>query len=123
MTAIDMETQEVLWERPIGTARNGGPFGWMLGVDIEIGMPLNGGSLVTGSGLTFFAGSQDGYFRAMSTETGEELWRVDLPTGATATPMSYLGAESGEQFIAVTAGGTFQTTERGDYIIAYRLPR
>jgi quinate dehydrogenase (quinone) len=123
MTAIDMETQEVLWERPIGTARNGGPFGLQLGLDIEMGMPLNGGSLVTGSGLIFFAGSQDGYFRALSTETGEELWRVDMPTGATATPMSYLGAESGDQFVAVTAGGTFQTSERGDYIIAYRLPR
>ena len=123
MTAIDMETQQVLWERPIGTARNGGPFGWRLGLDIEMGMPLNGGSLVTGSGLVFYAGSQDGYFRALSTETGEEVWRVDMPTGATATPMSYIGAESGSQFIAVTAGGTFQTAERGDYIIAYRLPR
>jgi len=122
MTAIDMETQQVLWERPVGTARNGGPFGWQLGLDTEMGMPLNGGSLVTASGLVFFAGSQDGYFRAMSTETGEELWRVDMPTGATATPMSYLGAETGDQFIALTAGGTFQTSERGDYIIAYRLP-
>lgn len=123
MTAIDMETQQVLWERPIGTARNGGPFGIKLGIDIEMGMPLNGGSLVTGSGLVFFAGSQDGYIRALSTETGEELWRDSMPTGATATPMSYIGAESGDQFVAVTAGGTFQTKETGDYIIAYRLPQ
>lgn len=50
MTAIDMDTQEVLWQRSVGTARNGGPFGWQLGIDIEMGMLLNGGSLVTASG-------------------------------------------------------------------------
>ncbi|WP_348270326.1 hypothetical protein [Devosia sp. LC5] len=57
------------------------------------------------------AGSQDGYFRALSTETGEELSRVDLPTGATATPMSNIGAESGDQFVALTAGGTVLASE------------
>lgn len=50
----------------------------------------------------------------MSNETGEELWRIDMRAGATATPMSYIGAESGDQFVALTAGGTFQTGECGD---------
>ncbi|KFC68219.1 hypothetical protein FF80_01943 [Devosia sp. LC5] len=36
---------------------------------------------------------------------------MDLPTGATATPMSNIGAESGDQFVALTAGGTVLASE------------
>lgn len=123
MTAIDLKSRKILWERPIGTARNSGPFGQALGLPFEMGVPANGGSLVTRSGLTFYAGSQDGLMRAYDSLTGREVWKVALPVGAQATPMSYVSPQSGTQFIAVTAGGAVGTVEQGDYIVAYRLPK
>lgn len=123
MTAIDLDTRTVLWERPLGTTRNSGPFGLAIGLPLEMGVPVNGGSLVTASGLTFHAGSQDGYLRAFNTETGDEVWRSALPVGSQATPMSYISPESGEQFIVVTAGGAMGIAQTGDYVVAYRLRR
>jgi quinoprotein glucose dehydrogenase len=45
-----------------------------------------------------------------------------LPAGAQATPMSY--EVGGRQFIVVCAGGHAKMgTTRGDYVIAFALPR
>ncbi len=36
--------------------------------------------------------------------------------------MTYVSPKSGKQFIVVTAGGARQSTDRGDYVMAYALP-
>ena len=36
--------------------------------------------------------------------------------------MTYMDKRSGRQYIVVTAGGARQSTDRGDYVIAYALP-
>ena len=123
ITAVDLKTRKVLWEKPIGTARRSGPLGIQSRLPLDMGVPGNGGVLVTRTGLTFYGGSLDGYIRAIDTTTGEELWRADLPVGSQATPMSYISPRSGRQFIAITAGGSFGTPERGDYVVAFALPR
>jgi glucose dehydrogenase len=121
MTAIDLKTRTVLWEKPMGTTRNSGPFGTAIGLPLPMGVPVNGGTLVTQSGLSFYAGSQDGLIRAYNTETGDEVWTRELPVGSQATPMSYVSPASGKQFIVVTAGGAVGTTQQGDYVVAYTL--
>ena len=122
MTAIDLKTKKVIWDRPIGTTRKSGPYGIGIRIPLPMGVPMNGGSLVTKAGLIFYAGSQDGYIRALDTETGHELWRSLLPVPSQATPMSYISPESGRQFVVVTAAGPVGLRSvTGNYVVGYTL--
>ncbi len=98
-----------------------GPLGIRTHLPIPLGMPTLGGPVVTASGLVFFTGTVDYYLRAMDVATGEEVWKSPLPVGAQSTPLVY--ERDGRQFVVVTAGGARTTPERGDYIIAYALPK
>ena len=71
----------------------------------------------------FYAGTQDYYLRAFNAETGDELWKGRMPVGAQAAPMSYVSPKSGRQFVVIAAGGARQSPDRGDYVIAYALPK
>lgn len=78
---------------------------------------------MTKGGIAFHSGTQDYYLRAYDTETGEELWKGRLPSGSQATPMSYLGKD-GRQYVVLTAGGArYNPSDRGDYVIAFALPK
>lgn len=123
MTAIDLKSRQIAWQIPIGTVEDSGPLGIPMRMPIPIGMPSIGGSLVTGSGLIFFAGSQDHYLRAIDSGTGRELWKARLPVGSEATPMTYVSPRSGRQFVVVAASGGRDSTIKGDYVIAFSLPQ
>ena len=112
LSAVDMSRGEIAWQVPLGEA----PV-----IRIDTGMPNLGGPIVTASGLVFIAASFDDRFRAFDSETGEQLWEVKLPAGGQATPMSY--AIGGRQFVVIAAGGYKDATTRGDYLLAYALPR
>lgn len=121
IAAIDLNTREFLWDRPFGSARKNGPFGIPSMLPVDIGTPNNGGGVVTASGLFFIGAATDDLFRAVDTETGEELWQVELPAGGQATPMTY--EAGGKQIVVINAGGhDFMETPIGDYFIAYALP-
>ncbi len=122
LSAVDLTTRRLVWTRPLGTARDSGPFGIRTMLPIEIGTPSMGGPLTTRGGLTFIAAAQGNYLRAFESSTGKQLWQVRLPAGGNATPMTYR-SPAGRQFVVITAGGSsiFQT-KRGDYVIAYALP-
>jgi quinoprotein glucose dehydrogenase len=123
LSAIDMKTRKLLWEQPFGTARDSGPFGMASMLPIRMGVPNTSGSMLTRSGLTFIAATQDRYLRAFDTRSGKELWKVRLPAGGQATPMTYLSA-SGRQFVVIAAGGNRTLRSKtGDYVLAYALPR
>ncbi len=53
-------------------------------------------------------------------ETGEELWKADLPAWGRATPKAY--EADGRQFVVISAGGG-GTFGDGDYVVAFALPR
>lgn len=119
--AVDLETREVLWDKPFGTARKNGPFGIPSMLPFDIGTPNNAGAVVTASGLIFIAATTDDLFRAMHIETGEVLWETDLPAGGQASPVTY--EADGRQYVVINAGGhTFMETPIGDYFLAYALP-
>jgi quinoprotein glucose dehydrogenase len=121
LSAIDLTTSKTLWQRVLGTGRDSGPFGIPSLLPLEIGVPNLGGVVSTGGGLAFISGTLDRYVRAFDLRTGEELWKVRLPAGGQATPMTY--SAGGRQYLLVTAGGHgFMNTPRGDYTIAYALP-
>ncbi len=121
ITAIDLTTREVLWDKPFGTARKNGPFGIPSMLPFDIGTPNNAGAVVTETGLIFIAATTDDLIRAMDIETGEVLWEAELPAGGQAGPAMY--EVDGQQFLVINAGGhTFMETPIGDYFLAYALP-
>ena len=120
ITAINMHTQKVLWQHPLGSAERNGPFGLPTHLPITIGTPNNGGPIVTAGGLTFVAATTDDKIRAFDTATGKEVWSDTLPAGGQATPMTY--SVDGKQYLVIMAGGHhFMKTPVGDYVIAYAL--
>ncbi|WP_313465240.1 glucose/quinate/shikimate family membrane-bound PQQ-dependent dehydrogenase [Pseudomonas nitroreducens] len=122
LTAIDLKTRQVAWQVPVGTVEDTGPLGIRMHLPIPIGLPTLGGTLSTQGGLVFIAGTQDFYLRAYDSSNGEEIWKARLPVGSQGGPMTYVSPKSGKQFIVVTAGGARQSTDRGDYVMAYALP-
>ena len=121
ISAVDLATRKLLWTRPFGTARSSGPWGLRSHLPLPMGVPQHGGAITTAGGVTFIGASQDGRFRAFSTETGRLLWEAALPAGGQAVPMTYEG-RNGEQFVVIAAGGSRSLqTKLGDYIVAYKL--
>jgi quinoprotein glucose dehydrogenase len=124
LTAIDLNTRKVVWSHALGTARDSGPFGLSSMLPFTLGTPNAGGSLVTRGGVVFISAAQDRYLRAFDTRSGDELWKVRLPAGGQATPMSYYSDSSARQFVVIAAGGhAGLQTKAGDYIMAFALPR
>ena len=112
LTAVDMEHGTIKWQVPLGDA----PY-----LHVNIGMPGIGGPIVTAGGLTFIAASLDGRMRAFDSDSGKLLWEVKLPAGGQATPMTY--SIGGRQYVVIAAGGYKSDSPRGDYLVAYALPR
>lgn len=120
--AIDVRDGRTVWDRPLGTARKNGPFGLPTGLPIVIGTPNNGGSVVTKSGLVFIAAATDDLIRAIDITTGKTVWSAPLPAGGQAMPMIY--EEGGREYLVITATGHhFMHTPRGNYVVAYALPK
>jgi quinoprotein glucose dehydrogenase len=112
LTAVDMQHGTIRWQIPVGEA----PY-----VRWTVGMPALGGPMATASGLTFMAATLDDRLRAFESGSGKLLWEVKLPAGGQATPMTYQLA--GRQYLVIAAGGYNGDSTRGDYLIAYALPR
>ncbi|HDQ4074636.1 TPA: pyrroloquinoline quinone-dependent dehydrogenase [Pseudomonas aeruginosa] len=120
ITAINMRSQKVIWQKPLGTARANGPFGLPTYLPIEVGTPNNGGPIITAGGLVFVAAATDNLIRAIDIKTGKTLWSDVLPAGGQATPMTY--SVGGKQYLVIVAGGHhFMKTPVGDYVVAYAL--
>lgn len=122
--AIDLRTGKLLWSRPLGTARDSGPFGIPSMLPLEMGPPSQGGAIVTRGGLMFVAATQERAIRALHSRTGQELWKARLPAGGQATPATYWSQKSKRQFVVIAASGNLGLqTRTGDYLVAYALPQ
>jgi quinoprotein glucose dehydrogenase len=115
LVALDVEQQKVIWRVPLGTLEK------LSGLPLRLrfGTPNRGGPLATGGGLIFIGATMDDAFRAFSADTGRELWRVQLPAGGQATPMTYVAG--GRQYVVIAAGGHWMGTTPGDHVVAYAL--
>lgn len=105
ISVFDLQRGEVVWSHALGTAYHAGPFNSSSLIPFRMGVPTLGGSIATAGGLIFIAASQDRMFRALETGSGRELWRVELPSIGAATPMTYVSAKSGRQYVVIAAGG------------------
>ncbi len=121
--AIDLKSRKILWSRNFGTGRDSGPFNIRSLLPIPTGVPNAGGSLLTRSGLTFVGATVEREFRAIDTTTGRTVWHNTLPAAGNASPMSYLGSRTGQQFVVIATGGHLMLNAKGgDSLIAYALP-
>jgi quinoprotein glucose dehydrogenase len=118
LVAVDLAQGKIAWDKPLGTSRDKAPWPfWSLE-----GAPNIGGPLTTAGGLVFIGATTDNFLRAFDTTTGEKRWEMRIPAGAQATPMSY--EAGGRQFVVVAAGGHAKLdTTRGDYVLAFALPK
>jgi quinoprotein glucose dehydrogenase len=115
LVAMDLTTRTIAWSVPLGNMSPDTAAG------LSLGAPNLGGAIVTAGGLVFIGATLDHQFRAFDVETGRELWRVALPAGGKATPMTYVGAD-GRQYVVIAAGGDGGRFGAGDALVAYRLP-
>lgn len=99
----------IAWDPTEGRAR------WSL----DRKTPEASGVLATAGGL-LFQGTTDGSLQAMSTDTGQTLWRSDVGAAITAAPMTY--AVGGTQMIAVIAGSGGAGLMAGGQDAADHLP-
>lgn len=121
LVAIDLDSGRKLWSRELGTLHGLAP---LIGDHLHWGTPNSGGPLQTAGGLVFIGATMDKYLRAFDADSGEELWRSELPYAGNATPMTYRARPGGRQFLLIAAGGHAPLgTEPGDAIIAFALPQ
>ena len=119
LNAVDMSSGEIAWRVRLGafdelTAKGIPPTGAL----------SLGGSIVTGGGLVFIAGTNDSRFRAFDSGTGKLLWETRLEASGHATPMTYLSARTGKQFVVIAAGGGGKfSSQVSDVLAAYALPK
>jgi len=120
LTAIDLASRKIVWQHPIGTTRDTGPFGTHTNLPLPTGIFNIGGNIVTRGGVIFIGATADDYLRAVDENTGKVLWSARLPAGGQATPMSY--SVDGKQYVVIAAGGhSGLGTRTGDYVVAYAL--
>ncbi len=112
LTAIDMNQGEHVWQVAVGDGPRDHPL--LRDLDLPpLGIANRAAPLVTktmlfiGEGSDAMPGVARGawgtMFRALNKATGETIWEMQLPAGATSAPMTYL--DDGKQYVVVAVGG------------------
>ncbi len=116
LTCIDLNTGKIAWKVPLGEY----PELKSQGIP-KTGTENFGGATVTAGGVVFAGGTRDNQFRAFDADTGDELWKHDLPLHETAPPAVY--EVKGREFVVLPAtGGGKLGGAVGDSWIAFALP-
>lgn len=111
VTAVDLFTGKKAWDVPLGSYLPGK----------NTGTITLGGPMVTSGGLVFTAAAMDNFLRAFDSDSGQEVWKYQLPAGGQATPMTY--TINRKQYLVIAAGGHGKLgTKQGDYVLAFALP-
>jgi quinoprotein glucose dehydrogenase len=119
LVAIDLATGAVAWRRAVGVYPRASESAFAQAR--AWGTLLTGGPIATAGGLVFIASRADRRLHAFDIRTGAEVWSVETPASAHATPMAY--QVDGDWYVAIAAGGPQPGTDTpGDYLLAYRLP-
>ena len=109
MTAIDLNTGDIVWQVPLGKD----PQFKEMGIP-NSGMFNRGGGIATAGGLIFIGATGDNMFRAFDQNTGKVLWEYELPGMASSIPSTY--AVDGRQYVVVSVNGEQRNNFKGGYI-------
>jgi alcohol dehydrogenase (cytochrome c) len=85
--AIDPATADIVWEFPV--------------------QPRTTAGVMSTAGGLIFSGSVDGYFYALDSSNGNELWHMSLGARVHSAPMTY--AVDGRQYVSIAAGNVVFT--------------
>jgi quinoprotein glucose dehydrogenase len=117
LSAIDLNTGEYLWRRPLGE------YPELLAQGLsDTGSENYGGPILTASGLLFIGATiHDRKFRALDSRSGETLWETELLYAGTATPVTYLAG--GRQYVLIcTSSARDPKARQGSAYVAFALP-
>jgi quinoprotein glucose dehydrogenase len=121
LAAVDLDTGNILWDKTLGNL-NANDKAPLIGKFFHWGTPNLGGTLQTSTGLVFIGATMDHYLRAIDSDSGEELWRSELPFAAQSTPVSYRLKPDGKQYVVIAAGGHGALgVTPGDALVAFTL--
>jgi quinoprotein glucose dehydrogenase len=118
LVAVDLAGGKIAWRQPLGSMSEVFPNL----PQSATGSVILGGPMVTAGGLIFIGGTLDRHFRALSADTGKQLWSAELPASAHALPITY--EAGGRQFVVIAAGANAHIDEekQGDALVAFTLP-
>jgi len=114
--AVDVNTGRIAWRSTLGVTESL-PEGLR-----KTGRLSAGGPITTAGGLTFIGATDDSYFRAFDTRTGEEVWTYRLPASIYGTPATYRGRNGKQYVVAVDTGGFADSPVDSDAVVAFALP-
>jgi quinoprotein glucose dehydrogenase len=115
LTAIDLNSAEILWQVPLGEDSV------LRAIGIpQSGMYSRGGGIATAGGLVFIGATGDGKFRAFNQQTGKIEWEKQLPGQAYSMPSTYSIGK--RQFITVAVSPNPSNGFKGGYV-TYGLDR
>jgi len=109
MTAIDLNTGDILWQAPLGED----PKFKKMGIP-NSGMFNRGGGIATAGGLIFIGATYDHMLRAFDQKTGKVLWEHRLPGMASSIPSTY--AVGNKQYVVISVNGEQDNNFKGGYI-------
>jgi quinoprotein glucose dehydrogenase len=110
LVAFDLTTGKVKWESALGKMAEDSPAG-----SISLGGPM-----ATAGGVIFTAAAKDPHLRGFDSDSGKEIWTVELPASAQSTPMTY--EWEGRQYVVICAGGHGKLKSKmGDSVVAFAL--
>jgi quinoprotein glucose dehydrogenase len=110
LVAFDLATGKVRWESALGKMAEDSPAG-----SISLGGPM-----ATAGGVIFTAAAKDPHLRGFDSDSGKEIWTVELPASAQSTPMTY--EWEGRQYVVICAGGHGKLKSKmGDSVVAFAL--
>ena len=98
ITAYDLNTGRIIWQKPHGDVLALGDKGKGTG-----SIAPRGGVVATGGGLVFAGTASDRKFRAYDQDDGKVLWEYNLPGAQEGVSAVY--QVDGHQYIAVPVGG------------------
>jgi quinoprotein glucose dehydrogenase len=115
LTAINLNTGDVVWKQVIGD------YPELKAKGIHAGSENFGAPVVTAGGVIFIGATRDEKIRAFNKLTGELLWEAELPAAGIATPAVY--EVNGVEYVVIACGGGGkQRTKSGDQYVAFALP-
>ncbi len=122
LAVIDLNSNKLLWSRPIGNMTDLGPFGIKPGLHFEVGTPVYGGTTTTRGGIIFQAGTLDSTIRAIDISNGKTLWSQEMRQSVNGTPITYM--QDGRQFVVVPVPDDPEKGEPtiGGELVAFALP-